>query len=112
MRERDVPRFDWKEEHIALLGKEPDASVAYKLGISRNAVKWMRLKHRIPVFKEPEREWTPGEVALLGKVSDAEVARQTGRSHISVKEERYIRKIAGVNTAKWSAICYSSRKAR
>lgn len=35
--------FRWSPENIALLGKEPDAIVARRLGISRRAVYRMRL---------------------------------------------------------------------
>ncbi len=72
--------FRWSPENLTLLGKEPDATVARRLGISRRAVYKMRLRQGLPAAKRAPRVHSlPHEaVPLLGKLSDAELAYRFG----------------------------------
>ena len=63
--------FRWSPENLALLGKEPDATVARRLGISRRAVYLMRLRQGLAPAKRAPRVYSlpPAAVPLLGKPS-------------------------------------------
>ena len=50
--------FRWSPEHIALLGKESDAIVGRRLGISRRAVYRMRLIQKLAPAKRAPRVHT------------------------------------------------------
>ena len=54
--------FRWTTENLALLGKEPDAIVARRLGISRRAVYKMRLRQGLaPAKRAPRVQTLPPE---------------------------------------------------
>src|ERR1700728_4137292 len=73
----------WEEE---LLGKEPDAVVARKIGRTLHAVS----KHRSVLRMVDVRPnlWTKEEMSLFGTMTDGEIARRTGRKVGSVYAKR------------------------
>ncbi len=87
--------FRWSPENPALLGKEPDATFAGRLGISRRAVYLMRLRQRLAPAKRAPRMHTlpPEAVPLLGKLRDAELAHRFGIPDDLVYRERKRRDI-------------------
>lgn len=50
--------FRWSPENLALLGQEPDATVARRLGISRRAVYLIRLRQGLAPAKRAPRVYT------------------------------------------------------
>lgn len=82
--------FRWSPENLALLGQEPDATVARRLGISRRAVYLTRLRQGLaPAKRAPRVHSLPPEaVPLLGKLRDAELAHRFGIPDDLVYRER------------------------
>jgi hypothetical protein len=76
----------WPGEHLALLGKLPDAEVAARTGRSENGVRVKRCKLGISNPSGPG--WTAEELALLGTAPDAEVAARVGRTEGAVTLKR------------------------
>lgn len=87
------------DEHIASMGKMPDAELAKIVGCTPWVVAYHRKKRGIPTFSEvheqagkrsleTRREWTAEEDALLGSDSDAAVAQHIGRTRASVAQRR------------------------
>jgi hypothetical protein len=76
----------WPAEHLALLGKMPDAEVAARTGRRENAVRVKRYKLGIPNPSGPG--WTAEELDLLGTAPDAEVATRIGRTEGAVTLKR------------------------
>jgi len=87
--------FRWSPENLALLGQEPDATVARRLGISRRAVYLMRLRQGLAPAKRAPRVYSlpPAAVPLLGKLRDAELAHRFGIPDDLVYRERKRRDI-------------------
>jgi hypothetical protein len=89
----DLSRYPGAE---ALLGRETDAEVGRKYGVSPSTVYGWRVSRGIPAHRrgESDPELTyPGIRALLGKVPDAEVGRKYTVSQARVQQ---IRKSLGI----------------
>jgi len=83
----------WTQEQLQLLGKEPDAVVAGKVGRSVNAVRVMRGRLGIPnpaarpvAFGSPR--WSAKQDELVRRLPPAEAARRTGRTLTAVYSRR------------------------
>lgn len=93
--------FRWSLESLALIGKEPDAIVAKRLGINRRAVYKMRLSQGLaPAKRAPRVHALPPEaVLLLGEVRDSELAHRFDIPDDLVYRERKQRNIPKLKTA-------------
>lgn len=87
--------FRWTPQTLALLGEEPDATLARRLGISRRAVYKMRLRQGREPSERAQRVYTlpPEAVPLLGELRDAELAHRFGIPDDLVYRERKRRDI-------------------
>ncbi len=87
--------FRWSPDSIALIGEEPDATVAKRLGINRRAVYKMRLNQgRAPAKRAPRVHTLPPEaIPLLGELRDSELAHRFGIPDDLVYRERKRRNI-------------------
>lgn len=72
--------FTWSEAALAMLGTEPDADVALKLGVSRHTVWRQRKQLGIKVARSKTRKHKLPEDAIphLGVLRDSEIAHQFG----------------------------------
>ena len=73
--------LQWTDDMLAQLGREKDAVLAERWGISAKTVNLKRNALGIAAFGH--FQWTSETTALLGKASDAEVAKQLGISKAS-----------------------------
>jgi predicted transcriptional regulator len=93
-----MPRFDWSQETLELLGSMPDPKVASQLGLTASAVRQKRTRLGIPQFAGPRAnckgrirpnfKWTAEAIALLGTMSDPKVGARLGLGSSSVKWKR------------------------
>jgi hypothetical protein len=91
----------WTGEQLALLGTEPDAIVATKVGCSVNAVRVMRQRLGRPnhaarpgAYGSPR--WSAAEEDLVRRLPAAEAARRTGRTLAAVHNRRSFLGLKGV----------------
>ena len=102
------PSIAWTDEMLALLGKEVDAELARRWGISKASVIAKRQELEIAAAaaagtntgSSKRFEWTPEAVALLGQQSDAKVAELLGLSRLTVYNARVARGIPAGRAAK------------
>lgn len=92
--------FRWSPESLALIGEEPDATVAKKLGINRRAVYKMRTSLALAPAKRAPRSHVlpPDALPLLGEVRDSELAHRFGIPDDLVYRERKRRNIPKLKT--------------
>lgn len=77
-----------------MLGKIPDSTLAWKIGLSIGTVFKKRHKLGIPASRPAKSlNWTPAIIAKLGKVPDGEIARIHGMNILSVQKKRVSRGI-------------------
>jgi hypothetical protein len=80
---------NWEKEQ-ANFGRQTDAEIARRLGVSRERVRQKRLQVGIaaPCKKLRKRQWTSEEIALLGTMPDADVSARVGVSANHVAKQR------------------------
>jgi hypothetical protein len=82
------PPVVWSKEVLARLGKEPDTTVARRVGVTPGAVAHRRRRLGIPACGRSARRWTKAEHSWLGRLTDQEVAHRLGINASSVWTER------------------------
>jgi hypothetical protein len=85
---RKAPRI-WTAEHDALLGHEPDTSVAHRLGLTLSAVQHRRLKLQIPAYRRPRRHPTNRGYIIVRVTADDPLIAMA-RSDGSIQEHRLV----------------------
>ena len=104
---RNRRRYEWKPEHLALLGTMSDHDVAERIGGKAEKVLAKRQALGIKPFKpetspikgkpRPNFDWNDETVKLLGTMTDAELAKKLGLANTTVAAKRRSLGIPGRN---------------
>jgi hypothetical protein len=79
----------WTRSEKKLLGTMPDKDLAERINRTLEAIRWRRLRMKLPPSNPKWKPWTEEHLTLLGKLSDKEVAACTGHPIASVQATRY-----------------------
>lgn len=104
---RNRRRYEWKPEHLALLGTMSDHDVAERIGGKAETVLAKRQAMGVKPFKpetspikgkpRPNFDWNDETVKLLGTMTDSELAKQLGLANTTVAAKRRSLGIPGRN---------------